>query len=72
MCISVQFTAQSLIALTKRGLYEEKPGQTQFLGSLTFLEVPITFARRPEHNVLVAENENDHITLCHIRKCRKP
>ena len=55
--------------ITKRGLYEEKPGQTEFLGSLTFLEVPITFARRPEHNVLVAEKENDHFTLCHNRKC---
>ena len=33
---------------------KDQPGQVQFLRALTFLQIPIALASRPEHNVFVA------------------
>ena len=33
---------------------KDQPGQVQFLSTLTFLQIPIALASRPEHNVFVA------------------
>ena len=40
--------------LKTRRRRKEQPGQVEFLRALTFLQVPIALASRPEHNVFVA------------------
>ena len=48
-----QHSLEDGILKTKRRR-KDQPGQVQFLRALTFLQIPIALASRPEHNVLVA------------------
>ena len=48
-----QHSLEDGILKTKEKI-KKQPGQVQFLRALTFLQIPIALASRPEHNVFVA------------------
>ena len=49
-----QHSLEDGILKTRRKRRKEQPGQVELLSTLTFLQIPIALASRPEHNVFVA------------------
>ena len=49
-----QHSLEDGILKTRRKRRKEQPCQVELLSTLTFLQIPIALASRPEHNVFVA------------------